>query len=131
MPSGKRAGGLASVIRDEAAKVLGREPGSIHPERPLRELGLDSLMAVELRNALAKAVGESLPATLLFDQPTLHALGAYLGARLEAVPTTVAAAAPPPGVAADAERLQEISDEEAQVLLLQELSGGDNRPRRD
>ena len=50
---------------------------------PLKEIGLDSLMAVELRNALTRSLGQPLPATLLFDHPTLDALAAHLAQRLD------------------------------------------------
>ena len=53
-------------------------PGMIDPGRPLTDLGLDSLMAVELRNSVASMVETSLPATLLFNYPSLDALTAYL-----------------------------------------------------
>ena len=50
--------------------------------QPLNELGLDSLMAVELRNVLGRRVGRTLPATLLFDYPTIEALSDISAERL-------------------------------------------------
>ena len=84
---------LGALLRAEAARVLGLPAGRpIDPRVPLRELGLDSLMAVELRNALGLALGRTLPATLLFDHPTLEALGRALG--VEALPAAPAPTLP-------------------------------------
>lgn len=47
-------------------------------DQPLRELGLDLLMAVQLRNALGLTLGRTLPATLLFNYPTISELTDYL-----------------------------------------------------
>jgi len=78
-PAVKREDVLRDAIRGEAARVMAL-PGadSIDDERPLRDLGLDSLMSVELRNALVSACGAKLPATLLFDHPTIAALAQEL-----------------------------------------------------
>jgi len=70
---------LIEQIRRDTGRVLGLENLESLPDRkPLRELGLDSLMAVELRNSLASTIGQSLPATLLFDYPTVENLTEYL-----------------------------------------------------
>jgi len=54
----------------------------VDPEQPLQELGLDSLIAVDLRNHLMQLSGLKLPATLLFDYPTLDKITDYLLNRL-------------------------------------------------
>ena len=56
----------------------------LEPHQGLRDLGLDSLMAVELRNVLQRGIGHALPATLAFDFPTVEALTARLLDRLAA-----------------------------------------------
>ena len=74
-----RHGALLAVVRSEAARILGIPgPTTTAPEQPLQELGLDSLMAVELRNRLSVLLGVQLPATLLFDYPTPQGLVTHL-----------------------------------------------------
>ena len=75
----RRAAVVLEFVRDEALKVLGLDGAtSVDPRQPLREFGLDSLMAVELRNVIAGAVERSLPATLLFKYPTIDALSGFV-----------------------------------------------------
>jgi SAM-dependent methyltransferase/NAD(P)-dependent dehydrogenase (short-subunit alcohol dehydrogenase family)/acyl carrier protein len=74
-----RPDALLQHIRETAARVLGLQ-GELPPtDAPLREAGLDSLMTVELRNALASACETRLPATLVFENPTCQALADHLG----------------------------------------------------
>jgi acyl transferase domain-containing protein/trans-aconitate methyltransferase/acyl carrier protein len=70
---------LLLYIRETTARILGLQ-GELPPaDAPLREVGLDSLMTVELRNALASACETRLPATLVFENPTCQALADHLG----------------------------------------------------
>lgn len=70
---------LLQHLRDATAKVLGASsPEQINPARGLMDMGMDSLMAVELRNNLNLTLAVSLPATLVFDYPTLNLLHTYL-----------------------------------------------------
>ena len=74
---------LLETVRTTAATVLGHQTATaIRAEAPFKELGFDSLTAVELRNRLTSATALRLPATMVFDYPTPHALATYLLERL-------------------------------------------------
>ena len=83
VPESNRLRVLQTTSSRVAAKTLGLPAGrEIDERRPLNELGLDSLMAVEFRNALAAAVGRPLPVTLLFSYPAIGDLTKFLAAEL-------------------------------------------------
>ncbi|MEU0150252.1 type I polyketide synthase, partial [Streptomyces sp. NPDC006288] len=74
---------LLGTVRAQAAAVLGfADPVAIGPATAFRELGVDSLMAVELRNALATVTGLTLASTIVFDHPSVEALTDELLTRL-------------------------------------------------
>jgi acyl transferase domain-containing protein/NAD(P)-dependent dehydrogenase (short-subunit alcohol dehydrogenase family)/acyl carrier protein len=121
-PANRRRNLLLTIARDHAGRVLGMDSQRIiDPEQPLQELGLDSLMAVELRNSLSHASARSLPATLLFDYPTLAALADFLLAEFVVEPTTTTEPAHTAQRDRQLDELAQLSDEEAEALLLAEL----------
>ncbi|OKJ97253.1 hypothetical protein AMK33_30180 [Streptomyces sp. CB02400] len=81
LPEQRRLPALTDLVRREAAEALGSS-GEVHPDTRFTELGLDSLMAVELRRRLSAETGLSLPATAVFDHPTPAGLARYLDGRL-------------------------------------------------
>ncbi|ANS25258.1 type I polyketide synthase [Rhodococcus opacus] len=74
---------VLDIVTTHVAAVLGHEgKEAIDPERAFKQLGFDSLTAVQLRNQLATATGVRLAATVVFDHPTADALTQELVARL-------------------------------------------------
>ena len=74
---------LVQELAERARRLLGFPEGTqIEARRALRDLGLDSLLAVSFRNELAKALALDLPASLVFDHPTIDALARHLDALL-------------------------------------------------
>jgi acyl carrier protein len=70
---------LREELTRQLAALLGLPAGTrLEPKRALRDLGLDSLLSVSLRNELAATLGLDLPSTLLFDYPTLETLSVFL-----------------------------------------------------
>ncbi|QBI54871.1 type I polyketide synthase [Streptomonospora litoralis] len=102
----ERERALTDLVVGEVAAALGHDAATLATDRAFRELGFDSLTAVDLRNRLAAATGLTLPVTLVFDYPTADELIRHLSEALpggsgEAVEE--AAAAPPAATAAAAE----------------------------
>ncbi len=97
LPADRRLEAVVQAVRAAVAGVLALGRATAVPaDRPLRELGLDSLMAVELRNALGRRVGATLPANLAFAHPTPAAIARYLVSEVPSLAGTSAAPGSPP-----------------------------------
>ena len=114
VPDASRHSVVVGFIAQEARRVLGLgDTFPIDERQPLLKLGLDSLMAVELRNRLAAALERPLPATLLFDYPSPAVLADFLlgvPARVKAEKSDLVL-----------QDIAALSDEEAERLLEHEL----------
>ncbi|GBG00647.1 type I polyketide synthase, partial [Raphidocelis subcapitata] len=93
---GGTAAGLGAAVSAAVSEVLG---SAVAPDAPLMAAGLDSLGAVELRNALEGRLGVALPATLIFDYPTVSAIQDYISARLGSSISVTGDAGDPGGAA--------------------------------
>jgi acyl transferase domain-containing protein/NADP-dependent 3-hydroxy acid dehydrogenase YdfG len=79
LPEDQRPRAMFELVRAQMAAVLGHgEPECIDVDRAFRELGFDSLTALELRNRLNAVTGLCLPATVVFDHPSATALVAWM-----------------------------------------------------
>jgi len=125
----KRLGLLSDYVRAQATKVLGLDLAPpIDSNQPLNDLGLDSLMAVELRSLLSAELGltRSLPATLVFDYPTITALTTYLAEEVfkwnkdPAAPKAKVETSPDNGLAGILDRIEGLSNEEVDRIYSEE-----------
>ncbi|MEU9508928.1 type I polyketide synthase [Micromonospora sp. NPDC048170] len=83
LPAAERQAVLLGLVRSQVAAVLNYPSAeSVDEHRAFRELGFDSVTAVELRNRLGSATGVALPVTLVFDYPTPTTLAEYLFAEV-------------------------------------------------
>ncbi len=117
---------LTEYLRQRTVNVLGLdEDYPLDPKKPLSEMGLDSLMAIEMKNALDRGVGKKLPATMVFNYPTIEDLAGYL--LTDVLKLAEAAEEVDTEQENEAEldktidEIENLSDEEAEAMLLQSL----------
>lgn len=125
---GERHDVLVGLVRDAVGHVLrSHDRSRLGRNEPLLDLGFDSLMAVELRNVLrsALALERKLPATLVFDHPTIGAIATHLDTLLAGPPEPSAPAGPSDlgaGDGLDVDAVASLSDDEAEAMLLARLT---------
>lgn len=86
----QRVGVIRCYLQAETARVLQIPvPDELDGDRPLMELGMDSLMALELKNKVQQSSGITLPANFLFEYPTIGKAAIYLNAVLGSGPAEV------------------------------------------
>jgi acyl transferase domain-containing protein len=87
MPRERWDAAVLDLVRDHVAAVLGHASGgAIAPGAEFKDLGFDSLAAVELRNRLVRVTGFALPTTLVYDHPNPAAVAKHLRLQAEADP---------------------------------------------
>jgi acyl carrier protein len=70
---------VISYLQQEVANVLGFPPSQLPDlQQGFAQMGIDSLMAVDLRNRLQTKLGRSMPSTLAFDYPNIESLAGYV-----------------------------------------------------
>jgi acyl carrier protein len=126
VPAADRARVVLQLTLAEVATVLGyASPAAIDPQQPFKELGFDSLAAVELRNRLGAETGIALPATLVFDHPSAEAIATHLLEEAEIEASTQPPAKQPAQATRDErdddEDIKSASADEVFALLDREL----------
>ncbi len=140
LPLAERYRNLRDHVSQQAIRMLRVGPSqSLAPQLSLLELGLDSLMAVELGNALSEMLGCPLPSTLVFDYPTVDQLTAYIARdvfKWTPAETSVEPTAPPPAIVSPEDRaaieteVADLSEDELRHFIERELEkwGGRHEP---
>jgi acyl carrier protein len=111
---------LLAHLQQQIGRVVGlRADEEIDERQPLRDVGVDSLMAVELRNRLSVTLGNgrTLPATLVFDHPTIAALVHYLAGQVLALEWALPTATAAPSAPDLLHQIEDLTDEDVERLL--------------
>jgi len=127
-PVGERKQILITHLQQQVSLVMGFRPGEVpEPQQGLFELGMDSLLALELKNHVQFTVKRDFPVTAVFDYPTVDSLAEYL--LREVLPLNLPETAGARSGADETdllEQIEKLSEEEVKVWLDQKIAEGNN-----
>jgi myxalamid-type polyketide synthase MxaE and MxaD len=118
----ERHGLLVDFVRRAASQVLALPAAEIEVDRGLFDLGMDSLMSVDLKTRLESGIGRSLPSTLAFNHPTVGALVAYIEKQLPQLFASVEAEPASEPVSHEDTEDDDLSEDELAALLADRLA---------
>jgi natural product biosynthesis luciferase-like monooxygenase protein len=123
-PADSRRDLLMSHVQDEVRRVMGLD-SMPDPRRRLFDMGMDSLMALDLKKRLQSGLAIDVPVTAVFNYPTIDALVGYLSKEVLGADTAEPGDVAAEGSPADAvDRIRDLSDAEAERLLAERLASG-------
>ncbi|MEQ1860228.1 MAG: SDR family NAD(P)-dependent oxidoreductase [Chthoniobacteraceae bacterium] len=108
---------ICQAVREVVGSVLRVKPDSLRDDQPLTDLGLDSLMGVEIENSLEAAIGVALPPTSLMRARTIGQIATLIASHMGAKTAPAAAAKAAETAPADEVDLDALSDEDIDQLL--------------
>jgi len=111
---------IGQAVREVVGSVLRVKPDSLRPDQPLTDLGLDSLMGVEIENLIESSIGVALPPTSLMRARTIGQIASLISEHLGGGPAgqpAAAPAAPVEALPASAIDVDSLSDEDIDSLL--------------
>ncbi len=132
---GRMAGEIPSrrqdLLNDRLSQMVAEVSGldaatPLDRDRPLHELGFDSMRAVELRERLVAELGCDVPVTVVFDHPTIERMGRYLSG-LMAPDENASTAVDSPAESDRIDELRSLSEPELEALLLKKLESIESR----
>jgi pyruvate dehydrogenase E2 component (dihydrolipoamide acetyltransferase) len=126
----ERIARLDALLRDRVADLLGVARDAPDYRRPLRSLGLTSILSVALCKGLERDLGIPVPVTLVWNHPTIAAIANHLATHLEGLRAPEASRSPVDPAETELERLlaevEGLSDAEAHRLLTDGPGQGEN-----
>jgi myxalamid-type polyketide synthase MxaE and MxaD len=121
LPAEDRRIRLERLLCESLSRVLKTTPERVDRRKPLGSIGVDSLVALEFRRRLEATLGVALPATMIWNYPTVVELAAYLSSRLSGGGAASRPVMPQPAavtIPSSVDRVDQLSDEEAAQALL-------------